>query len=176
MVAQAGYQVVAIENSQQALDFGMKRIEGSLGKVIAKEVSKGKYSESEGKESYKSVFSKITPTTKLSDAQDCDLIIEAVAENMELKIGFYKSLGQLINPNCIFASNTSSLEITSMGKASGRPDKFVGLHFFNPVQIMKLLEVIRTEQTNPEVYNRVIDFGKKIGKTTVSCGDTPGTL
>ena len=176
MVAQAGYQVVAIENNQQALDVGMKRIEGSLGKVIAKEVSKGKYSESEGKESYKSVISKITPTTKLSDAQDCDLIIEAVAENMELKIGFYKSLGQLINPDCIFASNTSSLEITSMGKASGRPDKFVGLHFFNPVQIMKLLEVIRTEQTNPEVYNRVIDFGKKIGKTTVSCGDTPGTL
>ena len=176
VTAQAGYQVLAIETSQAAVDAGMKRIEGSLGKVISRDVSKGKYSEADGKKAYEEIMARITPTTKLTDAKDCDLIIEAIAENMDLKLQFYKNLGPIINNECTFASNTSSLQITAMAVASGRPDKFIGLHFFNPVQIMKLLEVIKTEHTSPAVFDKVVSFGKKIGKTTVSCGDTPGFI
>ena len=95
---------------------------------------------------------------------------------MDLKLNFYKNLGGLINPDCIFASNTSSLQITQMAVASGRPHNFVGLHFFNPVQIMKLVEVIRTKETDDVTFNRMLDFGKSIGKTTVSCMDTPGFI
>ena len=177
VTAQAGYNVLAIEAQPAALDTGLKRIQGSLQKVIAKDVTKGKYkSEAEGKAAYDEIMSRIKTTTDLKEAKDCDLIIEAIAENMDLKINFYKNLGPIIKKECVFASNTSSLQITEMAIASGRPDKFVGLHFFNPVQIMKLVEVIKTEKTNNEVFNEVINFGKKIGKTTVSCGDTPGFI
>ena len=177
VTAQAGYNVVAIELQPAALDAGLQRIKGSLNKVIAKDVTKGKYkSEAEGKSAYDEIMSKIKTTTDLKDAHNCDLIIEAIAENMDLKINFYKNLGPIIKKDCIFASNTSSLQITNMAIASGRPDKFVGLHFFNPVQIMKLVEVIKTDKTNDAVFNEVINFGKKIGKTTVSCGDTPGFI
>ena len=101
---------------------------------------------------------------------------QAIAENMSLKIDFYRRLGSLAKPECVFASNTSSLRITDMALASGRPDRFVGLHFFNPVQIMRLVEVIRTEHTDTVVYDRVKEFGKELGKTVVSCGDTPGFI
>jgi len=177
VTAQAGYQVLAIEAQPAALDAGLKRIQGSLSKVIAKDVTKGKYkTEAEGKAEYDKIMSRITTTTDLKDAKDCDLIIEAIAENMDLKVNFYKNLGPIIKKECVFASNTSSLQITNMAIASGRPDRFVGLHFFNPVQIMKLVEVIKTDKTNDAVFNDVINFGKKIGKTTVSCGDTPGFI
>ena len=85
-------------------------------------------------------------------------------------------LGPLIKPSCVFASNTSSLAITNMALASGRADKFVGLHFFNPVQVMKLLEVIHTTHSDPRVVKQVTEFGAEIGKSTVNCGDTPGFL
>ena len=93
-----------------------------------------------------------------------------------MKIDFYKALGPLINSECIFASNTSSLAISNMAIASGRPDRFVGLHFFNPVQVMKLVEIISTSHTNPAVTQLVTEFGKRIGKVTVNCGDTPGFI
>ena len=177
ITAQTGYAVVAIELQSTALDTGLKRIQGSLNKVISKDVTKGKYkNEAEGKAAYDEIMSRIKTTTDLKDAYNCDLIIEAIAENMDLKINFYKNLGTIIKKDCIFASNTSSLQITNMAIASGRPDKFVGLHFFNPVQIMKLVEVIKTDKTNDAVFNEVINFGKKIGKTTVSCVDTPGFI
>jgi 3-hydroxyacyl-CoA dehydrogenase len=95
---------------------------------------------------------------------------------MDLKLSFYKSIGAIAKSSTIFASNTSSLPITQMGVASGRPSQFVGLHFFNPVQLMKLLEVVRTDATSPEVFDLVTRFGQSIGKTTVSCKDTPGFI
>ena len=95
---------------------------------------------------------------------------------MSLKIDFYSKLSTIAKPSCIFASNTSSLRITDMDHASGRSDKFVGLHFFNPVQIMRLVEVISTEQTDPAVYEQMTSFGKALGKTVVCCGDTPGFI
>lgn len=175
VTATAGFNVMAVEMNQSSLDSGMNRIKGSLDKVIKKDIQKGKYkSEGEGKEAYDTIMSRVKTSTNLSDLKDCDLIIEAIAENQDLKINFYKQLGPLIKPSCVFASNTSSLQITAMAIASGRPQKFVGLHFFNPVQIMKLVEVIRTEHTDASVNESVLEFGKKIGKTTVSAMDTPG--
>lgn len=176
VVAQAGYDVLAIESNADALSRGVKRIEGSLSKVVSKDVSKGKISEADGKKYYDSVMSRISSTTSLEQAADCDLIVEAILENMDLKLDFYTRLGKIAKPNAVFASNTSSLAITNMGLASGRPQSFVGLHFFNPVQLMKLVEVIRTEHTDPAVFDAVTAFGKRIGKTTVSCNDTPGFI
>lgn len=177
IAAQAGYQVLAIENNADALAVGMKRIEGSLGKVIAKDLKNGKFkSEEESKARYNEVMANIKTTTNIADAKDCDLIIEAIIENEPIKIDFYKKLGPLIKPEAVFASNTSSLPITAMAVASGRPKNFVGLHFFNPVQVMKLVEVIRSEHTDPEVFDRMTKFGKDIGKVTVSCKDTPGFI
>ena len=165
VTSQAGYEVIAIETSKEALETGMTRIQGSLGKVIARSVKKGDLTESQGNEKIQEVIANITPTIDMNAAKNCDLIVEAIAENMDLKIDFYKKLGSIVDPSCIFASNTSSLQITSMGHASSRPEKFAGLHFFNPVQMMKLVEVIRTQQTSDETYDKIVAYSKKIGKT-----------
>ena len=174
--AAAGFNVIAVEAKEEFLKTGIKRIEGSLGKVISKNVQKGVYDEAGGKRAYDDVIGRIKFTTNLQDVKDCDLIIEAIVENVELKLSFYKTLGPLAKKDAIFCSNTSSLQITQMAIASGRPEQFVGLHFFNPVQIMKLVEVIRNKQTSDETFNKVSSFGKKIGKVTVSCDDTPGFI
>ena len=174
--AMAGFNVVAVEAKDEFLATGKKRIEGSLGKVISKNVQKGVYDESGGKKSYDEIMGRLTFTTKLEDLKNCDLIIEAIVENLPLKLDFYKKLGPLIKKDAIFCSNTSSLQITEMAKVSGRPANFVGLHFFNPVQIMKLVEIIRNSETSDDTFNKVSAFGKTIGKVTVSCGDTPGFI
>jgi len=177
MSAQQGYQVVAIENNSEALATGMKRIEVSLSKILAKGLKKGTYAnEQEVKEKFDSVMSNIQPSANVADAKDCDMVVEAIIENEEIKCAFYKDLGAIIKPEAIFASNTSSLPITSMALASGRPEKFVGLHFFNPVQLMKLVEVVKTDYTDPVIFDIVSNFGKSIGKTTVTCKDTPGFI
>lgn len=103
-------------------------------------------------------------------------ISQAIVEIESIKIEFYKNLGKIAKADAVFASNTSSLPITNMAVASGRPKQFVGLHFFNPVQIMKLVEVIQTVHTDPATFDRMIGFGKDIGKVTVSCKDTPGFI
>ena len=134
VTAQAGYEVLGIESQQSALDAGVARIEASLGKVIKRNVSKGIYDEAAGEKMRSEVMGRISTSLDLADANDCDLIIEAIPENMDLKLGFYSNLGNIVtNPDAIFASNTSSLQITAMAEASQRADKFVGLHFFNPV-------------------------------------------
>eukprot|EP01038_Epipyxis_sp_PR26KG_P006471 gene6471-8901_t len=177
VTAQSGYQVLAVESNPVALEYGIKRIQGSLSKIIAKDLKSGKFqNEVDSKLKYEEIMSRIKTTSNLADVKDCDLIVEAIAEIEDLKLKFFKDLSVLANPNAVFASNTSSLAITPMATVSGRPDKFVGLHFFNPVQIMKLLEVIRTDKTNDVVFQDMISFGKSIGKTTVSCSDTPGFI
>ncbi len=177
VAAMAGYQVIGIEMQQAALDTGIKRIETSLGKVVKSKVAKGLLDEAAGAKEIKDVMGRIKASTDLSALKDCDLIVEAIVENMDLKLKFYKNLGSVVtNKNCVFASNTSSLQITAMAEVSGRPDKFVGLHFFNPVQLMKLVEVIRTKHTTEATYQSMVTFGKKIGKTTVQCQDTPGFI
>lgn len=176
VTAEAGFRVVAVEAKPEFLETGKKRIENSLAKVVAKNVAKGVYDEAGGKKAYDEILSRIVYSTDLTAVASCDIIVEAIAENIDLKLQFYKELGPLAKKDAIFASNTSSLQITQMALVSGRASQFVGLHFFNPVQIMRLVEVIRNEHTTNETFNRVSAFGKAIGKTTVSCDDTPGFI
>jgi 3-hydroxyacyl-CoA dehydrogenase len=119
---------------------------------------------------------RITPTTDLKAAKDCDIIVEAIIEIEKVKLDFYENLGKIASPKTIFASNTSSLPITNMAVSSGRPKQFVGLHFFNPVQIMKLVEVVKTTHTSQETFDRAFQFSKEIGKVPVTCKDTPGFI
>ncbi len=166
--ASNGMKVLAFENEQRFLDGGKSRIEGSLGKMLKRE----KISQ----EDYDSIMSNITYTTNMDDLKAADLVVEAVIENMDLKKDLYSGLGSVCKPDTIFASNTSSLSITEMAEVSGRPERFVGVHFFNPVQIMKLVEVIKTEHTHPDVFDAAKNWVGDIKKVAVSCNDTPGFI
>jgi 3-hydroxyacyl-CoA dehydrogenase len=138
VAAMAGYRVIGIETQKSALDAGMKRIETSLGKMMANNVKKGIYDQKKADDEYKQIMSRITASTDINNVKNCDLIIEAIVENIDVKLGFYKNLAKVVtNKDCVFASNTSSLQITAMANASLRPELFVGLHFFNPVQVRK---------------------------------------
>jgi 3-hydroxyacyl-CoA dehydrogenase len=166
--AQSGFKVIAFEQEQRFLDSGRSRIEGSLGKMLKRE----KISQ----EQYDGIMNGITWTTDFADLATADLHVEAVIENMDLKKQLYGALSEVAKPEAIFASNTSSLSITEMAKVSGRPDRFVGVHFFNPVQMMKLVEVIKTEHTHPDVFNACHAWVGDIKKVAVSCDDTPGFI
>jgi len=158
--------IVAFESEVRFLDKGKERIENSLKKLAAK----GKISDAD------EVLQKILFTTDSASLGDVDFVVEAVVENLDLKKDLYRTLSHVCKPECIFASNTSSLSITQMAENSDRPDKFVGVHFFNPVQVMKLVEVIRTKHTSEEVYDKAYNWVSQIGKVPVSCGDTPGFI
>jgi len=160
--------VIAFEPEQKFLDSGKSRIEKSISKLV----SKGKMTQ----EDADAALGRITFTTDMSLLSDADFLVEAVIENMDLKRDLYTSLGNTCDPKTIFASNTSSLSITEMAQFSGRTDRFVGVHFFNPVQIMKLVEVIRTTETDPAVFDKAYGWVSDIGKVPVSCGDTPGFI
>jgi 3-hydroxybutyryl-CoA dehydrogenase len=166
VASKAGMTVVVREINDDLLKKGLGRIDKSLSRAV----QKGKLDEA-GK---KAVLDKITGTTKLEDFRDCDLICEAVIENIDEKIKLYGDLDGIVKKDAIFASNTSSLSITEMGATTGRPDKFCGLHFFNPVPVMKLVEVVRTVATSEETFETAKAFGEKLGKVVVSCKDTPG--
>lgn len=170
VAAQSGVhkQIIAYEPQQEFLTKGQSRIEGSLQKMV----DKGKVSQADAD----ATLGRLVFTTDLQQLKDADFIVEAVIENMDLKRDIYTSLGNACDPKTIFASNTSSLSITEMAQFSGRPQNFVGVHFFNPVQIMKLVEVIRTEQTDPVVFEKAYQWVQDIGKVAVSCGDTPGFI
>jgi 3-hydroxyacyl-CoA dehydrogenase len=174
--AAAGYQVVALDTTQKGVDAGIKRIEGSLSKIYAKKAKKGDISEEEAKQKVAKTMGLITPTTNKEDLVDCDLIIEAIVENVDVKKKFYAELGQIVKPSGIFASNTSSLAISDFASSSGRASQMVGLHFFNPVQMMKLVEVIRTDETDPVVFEACKKWILSVGKHPVSCKDTPGFI
>ena len=160
--------VVAFEPEQKYLDSGRARIEGSVNKLLSRE----KISQ----EQADATLGSITYTTDPSDLSNTDFVVEAVIENMDLKKDLYGSLGSVCKPETIFASNTSSLSITEMAEISGRPDRFVGVHFFNPVQIMKLVEVIKTEHTDQAVFDAAYNWVGDIGKVAVTCRDTPGFI
>lgn len=164
--AAAGYDTVVREVSQELLDNGLARID----RFLAKSIEKGKLSE----EQKKATLAKISGTTDLEDLKECDLIIEAVTENIGIKKELYGILDKLCKPETIFASNTSSLTITEMAAVTNRPGKFVGLHFFNPVPLMKLVEVVRSIQTSREAFDAVFEWAKSTGKVPISCKDTSG--
>ncbi|TYZ65716.1 hypothetical protein PybrP1_007394 [[Pythium] brassicae (nom. inval.)] len=174
--AQAGFQVVALDMHEAGLEAGMKRIEGSLAKLVGRAVKKGALSEDAAQAQVRDTLARITPTTDQQALADCDLVIEAIVENVDVKKDFYANLGRLVKPSAIFASNTSSLAISDFAGASGRAAQVVGLHFFNPVQLMKLVEVVRTDATDAAVFDAAKNWVHAIGKHPVSCKDTPGFI
>jgi len=168
--AMAGYNVVLRDVEQQFLDKAMGKIKWSLDKLVSKE----KISEEQRDE----IFSRIIPIVDLNDAvRHSDLVIEAVPEIMDLKKKVYAELDKVANDRVIFASNTSTLPITEIADTISRPEKFIGIHFFNPPQLMKLVEVIPGQKTSDDVTNLTINFVKSVNKTPVTCRkDVPGFI
>ena len=174
VAAQAGCQVVALEAEDAFLQKGLGRIEKSLAKLAEKAVAKGKATEEEAKANAAATFARISGSTNKADLADCDLVVEAIVEDLDVKKALFAELGGVCKSETIFASNTSSFPIAEMAEASGRPARFVGLHFFNPVQLMRLVEVVRTDATDEEVFAAARAFGEAVGKAPVACKDTPG--
>jgi 3-hydroxyacyl-CoA dehydrogenase len=174
VAAQAGLQVVAAETDRKALDAGIARIEKSLAKLAEKAAEKGQKPLEQGRAEAAATRARIRPSLELADLAACDLVVEAIVEDLGTKKALFAKLGSLCKRETIFASNTSSFPIAEMGDASGRPGRMVGLHFFNPVQLMKLVEVVRTPNTEDEVFASARAFGEACGKVPVSCKDTPG--
>jgi len=168
--AMAGYNVVLRDIEQPFLDKAMGKIKWSLDKLVSKE----KISENERDE----IFSRIKPIVDLQDAvHDCDLVIEAVPEIMELKKKVYAELDKVASDQVVFASNTSTLPITEIANTISRPKKFIGIHFFNPPQLMKLVEVIPGQETSDDITNLTINFVKSVNKIPVTCRkDVPGFI
>jgi 3-hydroxybutyryl-CoA dehydrogenase len=168
--ATAGFDTVVKEVSDEFINKGFAGIEKSLSKFA----EKGTITVDQQRE----IRGRLSGTTNFEDLADCDIIIEAIIENLEEKRNTYRQLDALCKPETIFASNTSSLSITEMMTATSpeRQTRFVGLHFFNPVPLMKLVEVVRTILTDEAVYEQAVDFGKKLGKVPVRASDKTGFI
>ena len=166
--AKGGYSTVIREVDEGYLERGMERIQRSLGKAV----DKGKL-EAEQRDK---ALSRISGTMDLEALADCDLIIEAIVENLEEKVRIFAKLDETVQAEALFASNTSSLTITQIAMATRRTDRFVGLHFFNPVPVMKLVEVVRTLMTSDETMQQALDFVSTLGKEGVSCRDNSGFI
>ncbi len=164
--AKAGYDTRVREVNDDFAQRGRASIEKSLGKAV----EKGKLEAAARDE----ILGRITMTTRLADLKDCDLIIEAVTENLDMKNEMFRELDGICPEHTIFASNTSSLTIAAMAAATNRPHRFVGLHFFNPVPVMKLVEVVRSIATEPAAFRAAYDFAASLGKTPIEAKDTSG--
>lgn len=164
--AQKEYEVIVRDIKDEFVDRGI----AGINKGLTKLVSKGKITE----EDKEAVLSKITGTTDLGLAADCDLVIEAAVENMEIKKQIFAELDKICKEETILASNTSSLSITEVASATNRPDRVIGMHFFNPATIMKLVEVIRGMATSQETFDKVKTMSEAIGKTPVEVAEAPG--
>ena len=168
IAAQAGCTVVVREVSEERLHKGLASIEKSLNKFVEKgTVSSADRDATRGR---------LRGTTKLEDLKDSDLVVEAIIEQLPDKRELYSTLDKICPRNTIFASNTSSLSITEMAFMTARPDRFIGLHFFNPVPLMKLVEVIRTIATDPKVYEEAVAFAGRLGKVPVRTSDRTGFI
>jgi 3-hydroxyacyl-CoA dehydrogenase len=174
VAAQGGCQVVVVEADRAALERGIGRIEQSLEKLAQKAIAKDKLPEDQARARSAAVRGRISGSLERKAVAGCDLVIEAIVEDLDAKKALFAELGKLCQPKAIFASNTSSFPIGAMAQASGRPERFVGLHFFNPVQLMRLVEVVRTDGTSDEAFAAARAFGEACGKTPVACKDTPG--
>ena len=164
--AQSGYQVVVSDISQEFIDKGLKVVTSSLKRAV----DKGKISQGEMEE----IIGRIKGTTEMNDFADCDLVIEAVTEDLELKKGVFARLDVICPPSAILATNTSVLSVTDIAVATNRPDKVLGMHFANPVPVMKILEMVRTIATSDETISIARAFGESIGKRIVMARDAAG--
>ena len=168
LCAQSGYQVVVSEINEELLKKGLASIE----KVLARIVEKGKISQQDKD----TTLARIKGTTNTKDFSDCDLMIEAAIENLDLKKKIFAELDGICPKHAILATNTSCLSIIDMAVATKRPEKILGLHFFNPAPVMKLLEIVKTIATSDETIEASKKFGQALGKTTVIAQDVPGFI
>ncbi|MDQ2872670.1 MAG: 3-hydroxybutyryl-CoA dehydrogenase [Candidatus Eremiobacteraeota bacterium] len=164
--ATAGFEVVLMEVAQAPLQRGM----GAIGKSLDKFVEKAKMSQADRD----AAFGRITATTDVNDLKDCDLVIEAIVENVEVKVDLFLQLDDLLAPDAIICTNTSSLCVIELAAKTKRPNRVAGLHFFNPVPLMKLIEVVRTIATSQDVVDSLFAFARKLGKEPILAKDTPG--
>jgi 3-hydroxybutyryl-CoA dehydrogenase len=166
--AQAGFPTVVREVSPELVEKGLKAIEKNLARLVEKgtiqEAVKGE------------IRGRLKGVTALEELKDCDVLVEAIIEQLPAKRELFTTLDALCPAHAIFASNTSSLTITEIAAATKRPQRFVGLHFFNPVPVMKLVEVVKTIATDPAVYEEMVAFGAKLGKTPVRANDSGGFI
>jgi len=167
-IAQAGYQTVMSEINEQLLNKGLGMIKANLANAVAK----GKMQQVD----MDAVLNRIKGTTNVKDFQSCDLIVEAAVENMDLKKKIFAELDQICPPHTIIGTNSSSLSIIDIAVATKRPDKILGLHFFNPVPVMKLLEIVKTIVTSEDTLNTSKEFGARLGKTVITAKDAPAYI
>ena len=172
VAATAGLDVVVLETEQRFLDKGFAGIEKSLSRLVERGPQKGGLTPEQKAEAQ----SHLKGTLNMEDLADCDIVIEAIIENVEEKRKTYAQLDAIVKKDAIFATNTSSISVTELMTATKRPERFIGLHFFNPVPMMKLVEVVKTIATAPEVYDAAVDFGTKLGKVPVRTVDKPGFI
>ncbi len=168
VAAMSGFPTVVREVSEDLLSAGLSRIEKSLAKFV----EKGNLTADQKSQT----LARLKPTMKLEDFADCDLAIEAVIENLDHKREVFRTLDRVLGPEALLASNTSSLSITEMLTATKRGPKFLGLHFFNPVPLMKLVEVVKTVVTEPATVETALDFAKRLGKTPILTSDRAGFI
>lgn len=164
--AAKGYEVIIRDIKDEFVERGLNGINKSLSRLV----EKGKMTV----EAKEEILSRLSGTTDMNQAEDCDLIIEAAVENMEIKKSIFAELDRICKPETILASNTSSLSITEVASATGRPDKVIGMHFFNPAPVMKLVEVIRGIATSQETFDKVKELSAAIGKEPVEVAEAPG--
>jgi len=164
--AVAGQAVRLVDTAGGALDRALESIRGSLERMVRKEVLGG--------DAAHAALGRIITARDLSRLNDCDLIVEAVFENFDVKREIFHKLDELLPQSAILASNTSSISITELASVTHRPDRVIGMHFFNPVPVMKLVEIIRGEATSDEVYGRIAALARSLGKTPVEVNDYPG--
>ena len=166
VAACAGYSVTMIDIQQEYVDRGISAIEKSLAKLVSKERMT--------QEDADASRARISLSIDRSVCADCDLVIEAVPEILDLKVSIFQELDEICKPETILASNTSSISISTIAEATNRPDKVIGMHFMNPVPIMKLVEIINGKETSEQTNSAVIQASEKMGKTALSCNDSPG--
>jgi 3-hydroxybutyryl-CoA dehydrogenase len=168
IAARSGYETVVREVTEELVDKGVEKIRGSLGKAV----ERGKLEASARDEA----VGRLSGTVSLGDLADCDIVVEAIVENLEEKKKTFSALDEAVKKDAIFASNTSSLTITQIAMFTHRPDQLVGLHFFNPVPVMKLVEVVRTLLTADESYERAFEFARSLGKEPIAARDNSGFI
>ncbi len=166
VAARAGFEVVMRDVQEDFLARGMQAIDRSLQRDVDKERLK--------EEEKRAVIARIRTTTGLGDLKDASFVVEAITENLSAKQEVFRELDRVVRPEGILASNTSSISITKLGAATTRPDKVIGMHFMNPVPVMKLVEVIRGIATSDETYERTRALTEQMGKTALECNDSPG--
>ncbi len=164
--AQAGWEVVVRELDRERLDKGLAKIDKQLGRAV----EKGKLEQADAD----AIRARLHPTTDYAELADCDLVIEAIVEELEPKRELFAELDRICVPDAVLATNTSALSVTEIAAATTKPERVVGMHFFNPAPLMPLVEIVRAELTADEPFETAYAFGERIGKTPIRCHDTPG--